>query len=75
MSADFIFSVKDNPDLYQAQVRLDIGSLDIDLIQRDEMILKLNNDEVPNCRTFLFSGYKVLSYIKNPMEIYAAKYR
>lgn len=66
MSADFIFSVKDNPDLYKAHVRLGIDSPDIDLIKKDELLLKLNNDEVPTSRTFLFSGYKVLSYIKKP---------
>lgn len=65
-STGFVFSAKDDPDLYHAHVKLGIESPDIDLIQKNEKILKLNSDEVPKEVMSIFSWEKVLSYIKKP---------
>ena len=58
----FAFSAKDDPDLYHAHVKLGIESPDIDLIQKNEKILKLK-DEVPKEEEHIY-WEKVLSYIK-----------
>ena len=66
MSADFIFSEKDNPNLYGAHAKLGIESPDIYFMQKDEEIFNLSSDEVPIEGWSIFSRDKVLSYIKEP---------
>lgn len=66
VNANFIFSTENNPNVYQAYVRLCKGSPDIDLMQKDVPILKLNSDEILTGVKGIFYREKLLSYIKKP---------
>jgi len=66
VGADFIFSTKDNPNLYNAKVRLGVELSDLALIKNNEQILILSADEVPVDGGGFFRRDRVLFSIKRP---------
>jgi hypothetical protein len=65
-AADYIFSLENDPTLYNARIKLGTNSPDIDLIRKEEQILSLSSDEVPSDMMSIFGREKILSYIKKP---------